>query len=316
MKRRDFFKKTAVATVAANALPAAKLFADGNGDKNKPLDFVAIHGGEASAMFERGIEKMGGMSRFVKKGQKVVIKPNIGWDQRPDVGANTDPGLVRSIIRSCKQSGASEIFIFDHTCGNDWNNRYNMSGIAAVAKDEGVEMVPGNTRSFYEEASIPKGVILKNALVHKLAKDPDVFINVPVLKHHSGAKITCALKNYMGCVWDRRFWHDKGLPQCIADYATFQKTTLTIVDAYRVMLEHGPRGRSPKYAPVVKYQIISTDMVAADTAAVKIFEQVAKEYGMGIPYPLEEIEYLKLAENLGVGTMDLSRLNIDRIEMA
>ena len=106
------------------------------------------------------------------------------------------------------------------------------------------------------------------------------------------------------------------MPQCIADYATYQKTTLTIVDAYRVMLEHGPRGKSPKFAPVAKYQVISTDIVAADTASVQLFASVAMQYKMGKPYTLDEIKYIALAEQLGVGTTDLKKLNIKRVSIA
>ena len=157
---------------------------------------------------------------------------------------------------------------------------------------------------------------LKNAKVHKLAINPEVFINIPVLKSHGGTKITCALKNYMGCVYDRPLWHRSDLPQCIADFGTFQKTTLTIVDAYRVMLEHGPRGEDPKFAPVAKYQIISTDIVAADVAAIQIFAAVAKQFGMGKPYEVSEITYVALAEKLGVGTADLSKLNVKRVSLA
>ena len=297
-------------------MPAGKtLFADTKEKAGLP-DMVAIHGGTAADMFEKGIAEMGGMSRFVKKGQTVVIKPNIGWDRPPEYGANTDPGLVAKIVKHCFDAGAKEVFCFDHTCGNDWDNRYKVSGIAAAVESNGGKMVPGNTENMYEPQIVPKGVSLKDCKVHKLAINPDVFINIPVLKHHGGAKITCALKNYMGCIWDRQWWHRNNMPQCIADYASYQKTTLTIVDAYRVMLEHGPRGKSPEFSPIAKYQLISTDIVAADVAATQIFASVAKATGMGVPYKLDDIKYIEAAEKLGVGTTDLSKLNVKRISMA
>lgn len=319
MKRRDFVKKTAIATgsMAAVAPMASTLSAQdkNNGASGFP-DLVALHGGTAADMFEKGIVEMGGMSRFVKKGDSVVLKPNIGWDRTPDYGSNTDPELIRSVIKHSFAAGAKEVFVFDHTCGNDWENRYAMSGIEKVAKEEGAQMVPGNTESFYSEVEIPRGVSLKKTKVHALAKNPDVFINIPVLKHHSGAKITAAMKNYMGCIWDRQWWHKNDMPQCIADYATFQKTTLNIVDAYRVMLEHGPRGRSPEFAPIAKYQVISTDIVAADAAATQIFAAVSKQFGMGTPFAISDIKYLEAGEKLGLGTTDLSKLKVKRINLA
>lgn len=329
MKRRDFIKRATVGAAAAATLAggwSGNLFAYAEeiktSDKkpentsDKPLDMVAIYGGTAVEMFEKGIAEMGGIERFVKKGQTVVLKPNIGWDRGPEYGANTDPDLVGLVVKKCLEAGAKEVLCFDNTCGTDWENRYEVSGIKAAVEKNGGKMAPGQTPSWFVDQDIPKGVSLKKAKVHRLAVNPDVFINMPVLKHHMGTKITASLKNYMGCILDRGYWHGHNLPQCIADFATYQKTTLTILDAYRVMLAHGPRGRDPKYSPIAKYQIISTDMVAADTAATQIFASVARQYKMGDPYEINEITYLPLAEKAGVGTMDLSKLNMKRLTMA
>ncbi len=312
MKRREFVVKTALGA-AAVAFPAAL---SGRDKVEGAPDMTALKGGTAAEMFERGIAEMGGMKRFVKSGQRVVLKPNIGWDRGPEFGANTDPELVGRIVKHCFEAGAKEVLCFDHTCGNDWDHRYKVSGIEDAVISNGGKMIAGNTESMFEECDIPHGVVLKRAQVHKLAMNPDVFINIPVLKHHSGAKVTCALKNYMGCIWDRRWWHAHDMPQCIADYATFQKTSLTIVDAYRVMLDHGPRGKSPEFAPIVKYQIISTDIVAADAASIHIFSETAKQYGMGRPYTIDDIKYMRPAEKLGVGTCDLSKLSVKRIVLS
>ncbi len=319
MKRRDFIATTIMGAAAvATASWNTNLFAEESKEASadKPLDMVAIYGGNAAEMFEKGIKEMGGMKRFIQKGQTVVLKPNIGWDRTPDFGANTDPDLMGIVTKYCIEAGAKEVLCFDNVCGNDWENRYKISGIRDAVEKNGGKMVPANTQAMFEECTLPKAVSLKKALVHKLAIKPDVFINMPVLKNHVGTKITCALKNYMGCVHDRQVWHRNDLPQCIADFATFQKTTLTIVDAYRVMLEHGPRGNDPKYAPIAKYQLISTDMVAADVAATQIFATVARQHNMGKPYGVDEITYLPLAEKLGVGTMDLKKINMKRISMA
>lgn len=309
MKRREFVK-TATVGAAALALPNAL-----NAKQEAPLDLVALHGGEAADMFRRGIAEMGGMQRFVKKGQTVVLKPNIGWDKKPDMGSNTNPELMKAVVEECVKAGAKEVLCFDHTCGTDWENRYSISGIKDAVESAGGKMIPAASDSMFIDCDLPKSVILKSAKVHKLVINPDVLINIPVLKHHGGAKITAAMKNYMGCVLDRRWWHSHNMPQCIADYAAWQKTTLNIIDAYRVMLQFGPIGKSPKYAPIVKYQIISTDIVAADTAATKIFASLAKRHGMGTPYEVSDIEYIELAEKLGVGTSDLKKLRTKNISM-
>ena len=81
-----------------------------------PYDMVAIKGGEAADMFDKGIASLGGMKQFVKPNQTVVIKPNIGWDSAPERAANTNPELVARIVEQCKQAGAKTVYVFDNTC--------------------------------------------------------------------------------------------------------------------------------------------------------------------------------------------------------
>jgi uncharacterized protein (DUF362 family) len=267
-------------------------------------DLVAVMGGEPAAMFDIGIQALGGIGSFVSKGQKVVIKPNIGWDVVPDKGANTNPALVKRVIEHCLKAGAKEVFVFDNTCDN-WIKCYENSGIQKAVKDAGGKMVPGNSENYYQEVTIPNGKRLTKAKVHELVLESDVFINVPVLKHHSSAKMTGALKAMMGVVWDRGYWHLNNLNQCIADYALFsKKPQLNIIDAYNVMMRNGPRGVSKEDISNMKSLLISTDWVAADAAGAKM---------MGLDP--QKIEYIPIAAEMGIGRMDLASLNIHRIKI-
>jgi len=270
---------------------------------DKPYDLVAVMGGEPIPMFDRAIAALGGMGKFVKKGQTVVVKPNIGWDTTPELGANTNPELIGHIVKQCLQAGAKDVFIFDNTCDN-WSRCYTNSGIEDAVKNAGGKMVPGNTENYYKPITVPKGKKLTEAKVHELILNCDVFINVPVLKHHSSAKVTIAMKNLMGIVWDRRYWHRNDLHQCIADFATWRKPDLNIIDAYRVMTRNGPRGVSQADIVMKKSLIISTDMVAADAAASKIF---------GVE-PVD-IPHIMIAHEMGIGNMNLDELNIERIRV-
>jgi uncharacterized protein (DUF362 family) len=307
MKRRDFLKKGFGAGIMAGAFlkvaGAGNLASANTPNPNKPFDLVAVMGGEPAEMFDKAIAALGGMGKFVKKGQTVVVKPNIGWDTAPELGGDTNPELVGHIVKQCFQAGAKDVFVFDNTCDN-WNRCYTNSGIEEAVKNAGGKTVPGNTENYYKPVNVPQGKRLKEAMVHELILNSDVFINVPVLKHHSSAKVTICMKNLMGIVWDRRYWHRNDLHQCIADFATYRKPDLNIVDAYRVMTRNGPRGVSQADILMRKSLIVSTDMVAADAAAAKIFGAEPADIG-----------HIKIAHEMGVGNMNLDELNIERLRV-
>lgn len=306
MKRRDFLKTSAGAGMAAGAALSLggyeKLW--GAASNSEKYDVVAVMGGNPDAMFDLGIQELGGMGAFVKKGQKVLVKPNIGWDVIPDLAANTNPLLVRRIIEHCLKAGAREVYVFDHTCDN-WVNTYRNSGIERAAKAAGAKVVPGNTENYYQQIEIPGGVRLKRTKVHQLLLETDVWINVPILKDHNSTRMTSCLKNTMGLVWDRGWWHANDLHQCIADYALYEKKpVLNVVDCFNVMVKHGPKGVSKEDVVQMKSQILTADWVAGDAAAARM---------LGIEP--EKIDYIPMAHKAGLGNMKLESLNIRRIKM-
>ena len=305
MDRREFLKRSSTVGLAAGAVltfgDKLNLFANSNNSNPQLYDLVAIKGGEPDAMFDKAIQSFGGMRNFIKQNQTVVIKPNIGWDTSPERAANTNPKLVSQIIKHCFDAGAKDVYVFDHTCDN-WTNCYSNSGIEKAAKDAGAKVVSGSSESYYQKVNVEKGKRLKETTVHELILESDVFINVPVLKNHGGAGLTISMKNLMGIVWDRKFWHRNDLHQCIADFASFRKPDLNIIDAYSVMKTNGPRGVSLADVISLKSQIISTDMVAADSAAAKLFGKVPSE-----------IDHIRIADEMKIGSMDLSKLKINRI---
>jgi uncharacterized protein (DUF362 family) len=308
MKRRRFLRTSLGAGMAAGAMMSLGSIEKAVAGKRLPLaanyDLIAVMGGEPAAMFDMGIQALGGMGAFIGKGQKVLVKPNMGWDVVPEKGADTNPALVRRVIEHCLRAGAKEVYVFDNTCDN-WIKCYKNSGIEQAAKDAGAKVVPGNSESYYQEVTIPNGKRLTRTKVHELVLETDVFINVPVLKHHSSTRLTGALKNMMGVVWDRGYWHANNLNQCIADYALFsEKPSLHIMDAYNVMIRNGPRGVSVADLSNMKSLMISTDWVAIDAAGAKL---------MGMEP--SSVEHIAIAAGMGAGKMDLSSLNIHRMKM-
>lgn len=303
MKRRDFITKSIKAGLISGAAISVSNsnFIFGNSiSPNSKYDLAAIKGAEPEVMFDDAISALGGMKNFVKKGQTVVVKPNIGWDVIPERAANTNPKLINRIIKHCYDAGAKEVFVFDNTC-DDWKKAYSNSGIEKATKDAKGKTVSGANEGYYQNVTVKEGKKLKKAKVHELILESDVFINVPVLKHHGSADLTISMKNHMGIVWDRRYWHRNDLHQCIADFATFRKPDLNVVDAYAVMKRNGPRGVSKEDVVIMKSLIISADIVAADAAAAKLFGKEPTD-----------IEYIKLAHQMNVGNMNLDKLNIYR----
>lgn len=311
MDRRDFLKTLAVAGAVMTVQRSeamdvlAQKFTNAGGDK---VDLVAVMGGEPEVMFRRAIAEMGGMKNFIKPGQKVVVKPNIGWDKVPELAGNTNPKLITEIVKQCFAAGAKEVTVFDHTC-DDWQKCYKNSGIEAAAKTAGAKVMPAHLETYYRNVSLPQGKKMKSAKIHQAILDCDVWINVPILKNHGGANLTMSMKNHMGIVWDRGFFHQNDLQQCIADICTLQKkAVLNVVDAYRIMKTNGPRGRSASDVVLTKGLFLSQDIVAVDTAAAKFFNQVRE-------MPLDTVGHLANGQALKIGTMDLDKLNIKRVKI-
>lgn len=311
MKRRNFIKSSAIAGAALSlnfdGLQAALM--SNTISVEKTPDLVAVMGGEPEAMLDKALEALGGIGKFVKKGQKVVIKPNIGWDRTPELAGNTNPKLISALVKKCLAAGAQKVTVFDHTCDN-WQKCYATSGIEAAVKAAGGVIVPGNDERYYKkEISLPLGTALKKAKIHDAMDEADIWFNVPILKNHGGAKLTAAMKNYMGIVWDRRIFHQNDLQQCIADICTWtKKPVLNIVDAYRIMHQNGPQGKSAADVALVKSLIASTDIVAVDTAALNFFNQVKK-------LDLDAVGHIGKGQDLKLGTTNLDKLEIKRIKL-
>lgn len=266
-------------------------------------DLVAVKGGIAASRVDAALAAAGGISRFIQKGAFVVLKPNMGWDVRPELAANTDPAVVKRIVELCLAAGARKVVVFDHTC-DAWRAAYANSGIERAAKDAGAEIAPAHAESYYQAVSNPAARTLRQAKVHELILEADVFINVPVLKNHGGAGMTCAMKNLMGAVWDRGYFHSRGLDTCIAEAPLLRRPDLNIVDAGKVMLSGGPRGSAASRYSEQRLLLLSRDIVAVDVASARTLGPGPKAF-----------EYIGKAAALGLGQSNLEKLSIRRIEL-
>lgn len=267
-------------------------------------DLVAIKGAHPSEMLKIGMKNIGGMERFIKPGQTVLIKPNLVLDAPEFSGVDTNAELVGAIVKMAYEAGAKKVTVFDHNLYNFEENKIRVnSGIKKAVKDNGGSLLFGSNISDYIKVKIPSSKILEGVLVHNLYINTDVIINVPVLKSHNITIMSGALKNLMGVVWDRSVWHFRGIHECISDFPLFRKPDLNILDAYVALMKNGPRGFSIHDLELKKTLIISKDMLLVDAAGAKLLKM-----------DVNSILYLKLAEKKGIGSLDLDRHIIKRID--
>jgi uncharacterized protein (DUF362 family) len=294
MKRRDFLKSTIALAAAASLGGVSKLFAQGN-----TPDIAVVNGDRAQATL-RAVEMLGGIGRFVKKGSKVVIKPNMSFNSKPEVGANTHPVVVAAIVQLCKDAGASKISVLDHCFSS---NSPQASGILDACNKIMPDCVHHLSNSrFYKEVSIKNAKALSTTQVMQEVLEADVLIAVPKAKSHSAGGVSITLKGNMGLIYDRGYFHSHGLANCVADLYSILKPALTVIDASNVMTTNGPHGPGK----VIEYNeiIASTDCVAADAYATISYEW----YGQKVK--AENVGYLKEAAARGLGRIDVDKLNV------
>ncbi|MCD8350946.1 MAG: DUF362 domain-containing protein [Planctomycetaceae bacterium] len=301
MNRRDFLKSCLAAGVGLGMARIPFLGDASAGEAGLP-DIVAVRNGEPDKMFDAGIAAMGGMGRFVRPGQVVALKPNVSWDVPVEMAANTHPALVNRVARHCIEAGAKQVLVFDNTI-EYWQRCYEASGIRAASADAGARIAPAEAERYYVQRDVG-GQTLKSVLVHEAVLEADVLISLPVLKHHGGAGLTGGIKNFMGAVWDRNAYHSRGLAQSIADFLLVRKPDLTVLDAYRVLTGNGPRSRNPADVSLMKMQILSTDVVAADASGARLLGRKPEDY-----------EHLRIAGAMGFGTLAPETLVSRRVSL-
>jgi uncharacterized protein (DUF362 family) len=242
------------------------------------------------------LEPLGGMGAFVKKGQKVMLKPNLGFPSPPGHHATTSPELIAAVARSVLAQGASTVWVADHTVRNPALVK-SRTGLPEALSGLDVEIVLPDSARHFVPKDVPRGKELKKTHVLKTALDAGVHIALPVAKSHVSAGFTGTLKGMMGLVHDRGIFHgDLDLHQAIADLNTLLKPHLTIMDGIMVMTRGGPAGPGP--LATTDSLIAGTDPVAVDAAGVRL----APLYGQRIDPG--DVQHLAHAVSLGLGTLD------------
>jgi uncharacterized protein (DUF362 family) len=296
MTRRKFLKTTAAGI--ALGLVGRPSFLEAKED----YDLVAISG-EPVAATRKALEAMGGVSRFVKKGQHVVLKPNMSFSRTPDFSATTHPLVVATVAQACIEVGAQQVLILDHTLQRP-EPCLERTGIRDACKDiPGVHVFALQEKKFFREIKVPQGKVLERVEVMKEILDSQVLINIPVAKSHSATGVSLGMKGLMGMIWDRESFHSQyNINQAIADLGTVIKPQLTLLDATRALASGGPGGPGEVKKP--NLIIAGIDPVAVDSYGVS----VVPWYGQN--FKGRQVEHLLAAHQRGLGKIDLDQLKI------
>ena len=301
LTRRDFIR-AGVGGAAAMLFPMDLVF---GAEEKKKTDVWVFHGDNKTHLMNaclKQIDKSGGLGKDAKK---LTLKVNGAWNSSPKRGGNTHPELVEAFLKGCRQRGVKELVMPEHTC-DPAKQSFTRSGLLAASKAGGARMIDlKNNKQMFKAVKIPKARILKKAKVARDFLETDALVNMPVAKHHGGVKFTCAMKNWMGAVQDRGYWHKNDLHQCIADFNTFIKPQWTIIDATRVMLDSGPRGPT-KNMKIPNLIVLSRDPVAADAWASQLL----------LPEGAKGVKYLRIADEMKIGTVDIKRMAVHKIEVS
>jgi len=266
--------------------------------------YVAVARGESPAsIVQAALKALGGIERFVKSGDDVIIKPNICVAYHSyEYAATTNPEVVGTLTALCLGAGAQRVRVMDYPFGGTPEQAYARSGIGeAVAAAGGkMEVMTGMK---YRDTAIPEGRDLKSWRVYGDVLDADVLIDVPIAKHHGLARLTLGMKNLMGLVLDRGEFHSN-LGQRVADLTSLLRPALTVVDAVRILNNHGPTGGDLNDVQQTNTVIASHDVVAADAYAATLFGLT----GADIPT-------VRSGAGMGLGTMDLKNIKIEEINI-
>jgi len=299
MNRRRFIQRSlqlSLAAAAAGTLPVVELLPLTARAAAPAGELAVRRGGDYARLAVEAVEALGGMGRFVARGDTVVVKPNIGWDRAPELAANTHPAVVTAVIRQCLEAGAKQVRVFDRTC-NDPRRCYVSSGIQQAVEALRSERVAIEhiDRRAYRELAIDGGIGLQRWEFYRPALEADAFINVPIAKHHSISRLTLGMKNVMGVIGGNRGVLHRAIEESLCDINLVVPSTLTVIDATRILVANGPVGGRIEDVRTPETVIASPDIVLADSFAATLFDLKPAD-----------VPTLATAARRGLGSIDLA----------
>jgi uncharacterized protein (DUF362 family) len=315
MKRREFIKKTGKAVAVAAVATEAGMFINSCNTEyckakspkpdfevptdpqypqitlaRNPVHIEALHAALAA---------IGGIERFVKKGEKVLLKPNVAFDRVPEHGVNTNPVLVGEMTRLCREAGAAEVIVTDYGT-HSARRTFTRSGVMAAVERNGGRMLILSDGDFL--MTDLGGRFIADWPVLKYIFEIDRLINMPIAKHHGMVYGSASMKNFYGIIAGNRSSLHRQIDQSIVDLAAFFRPSLTVVDVTRVLVRNGPQGGSFDDVDVFDSVICATDQVAADARACEFLGLTGKD-----------VPHIVLAHEQGLGEIDYRKAGYKEI---
>lgn len=258
-------------------------------------EMVVITGDDPAQLARQAIEELGGIRRFISRGDVVLVKPNIGWDRTPEQAANSNPDVIAEVVRQCSGAGAKRVIVTDMSC-NDPRRCFQRSGIAEAAQSAGAEVILPDPAMF-KEVDL-QGEVLRAWPVLSPFLNVDKVINIPIAKHHSLTGTTLGMKNWYGMLGGPRHQLHQRIHESLVDLADFVQPTLTIIDCYRILVRNGPTGGNLQDVLLKKTMVAGTNPVALDAYVAKAFWNLE----------VSDLPYLRMAANRGLGTYEFEKV--------
>ncbi|MFA5424389.1 MAG: DUF362 domain-containing protein [Phycisphaerae bacterium] len=257
-----------------------------------------VKGADPAQSSLKAIDLLGGIERFVKPGETVVIKPNIAFASPPSLGATTNPQLVAQIVRLCYDRGkAKKVIVTDNPINNP-QSCFLISGIGKAASQAGAELLLPRP-SFFQNTTLPGGRLINDwPIYYQALKNADKLIGIAPLKDHRRSGASMTMKNFYGLLGGRRNVFHQDINTIIAELAMLFRPTLVILDGTVVMKTNGPTGGSTSDLIRADTLIAGTDPVAVDSFGATLLDM-----------KISDLQYLSLAKQAGVGTTDYMSLN-------
>jgi len=313
VKRRDFLKIVGTSIAAVSLGKSLPLFSQTSGASasantndqtvEETPQVVRVENGDPVTLFRTAIKEFGGMSKFVSRGDVVVVKPNIAWDRSPELAATTNPEIVAEIVKHCLEAGAKKVKVFDRTCNNP-QRCYTNSQIEEKAAAMGAEVSHIREENF-RSLTIKNGELLREWPIYRDYLEADKIINVPIAKHHALAGVTLGLKNLMGVMGGNRGEIHAPIFKKLLDIGSEILPTLTIIDAFRILTRHGPQGGNPNDVKLTKTMVVSPCTISADYATLDLF-------GLTV----DDVPYIKEAIRRGMNKFPAASLKIKKISLS